>query len=60
MQKNFAIYKKGKNWIVETPEGHALDKSFHTSRTKAFNELIRRTSGATVFAVCAETPEKTQ
>ena len=57
-QQNFVIYQKGKTWIVETPEGHAIDKSYHTSRTKAFNELVKRTRGATAFVVSAQTPDK--
>ena len=58
MQQNFVIHKKGNSWIVETPAGHATDKSFHTSRTKAFSELVKRTPGATVFVVSAQTEGK--
>ena len=64
MQQNFVIYRQSaydfgmRAWCVETKTGETLVKTYHSSRTKAFNELVKRTRGATVFIVSAQTPEK--
>ena len=60
--QQFVIHKEDaesrEQWVVETTNGKVLNRTFHVSKTRAFNNLIKRTAGATMFYVTVPVEKK--
>jgi hypothetical protein len=58
--KTTIIYQKGNDWLLEQKDSNtaALYKLITSSKTKAFNNLIRQTTGVTKYYITIEDETK--